>query len=71
MLCQPPWHEDELAVKIANAYNYAQDQAGKLTPEALGFEATQVVPSNPQIGGKVELKHPADALKAIQRYLGE
>lgn len=26
--CQPPWPPDELAVKVANAYNYAQNDAG-------------------------------------------
>ena len=56
--CSPPWELSDLAVKIANAYQYAQDAAGKLTPEALGFEivpgSTPVVnlPSNLQIGGK-------------------
>lgn len=26
--CQPPWDEDELATKVANAYRYAQNEAG-------------------------------------------
>lgn len=67
--CVPPWPVDDLGIKIHNAYRYAQDAAGKLTPEALGFE---VVPSNPPIGGdrtqiehdrtqsENELLHPAD-----------
>lgn len=80
--CNPPWEPAELAGKIANAYHYAQDAAGKLTPEALGFG---VVPSNSQIRGEndtseervakpeekqhvVELMHPADV--ALDEILG-
>ena len=32
--CVPPWSVDELATKVANAYNYALSQAGAGTPEA-------------------------------------
>lgn len=69
--CEPPWEPGELALKIANAYQYAQDAAGKLTPEALGFEVVsnsvaQVatgagketnIPVSP---ASTELLHPAD-----------
>lgn len=65
--CAPPWELADLAVKITNAYQYAQDAPGKLTPEALGFEivaetTTPVeIPSNSQTGGKpTELLHPSD-----------
>lgn len=29
----PPWEEDELRIKVENAYTYAQNPAGVLTPE--------------------------------------
>lgn len=67
--CEPPWDASELAVKITNAYAYAQEAAGKLTPEALGFEeiAGSVAPLRPeqqsQTGNdhsQVEMLHPAD-----------
>ncbi len=49
--CVPPWDEAELELKIANAYQYAQDAAGKLTPEALGFEVDAQIGNEPtQIG---------------------
>jgi hypothetical protein len=32
--CDPPWEDDELAVKVANAYRYAQNEAGCRMPEA-------------------------------------
>jgi hypothetical protein len=68
--CVPPWDQAELALKIENAYAYAQDAAGKLTPEALGFERVADAPtSNPQTGGEVpappapdQLIHPADVV---------
>lgn len=67
--CTPPWEFGELAVKIENAYAYAQDAAGKLTPEALGF--TKIEGSQPAVNGAdqpqteddlddVEMVHPAD-----------
>jgi hypothetical protein len=69
--CSPPWDAAELALKVQNAYAYAQDAAGKLTPEALGFGVDQ-----PQIGNDQsqvendpatqvayrELMHPADVV---------
>lgn len=67
--CQPPWEAGELAVKIQNAYAYAQDAAGKLTPEALGFEPvaeskpTVDKPAEPQTAPAAspgEMLHPAD-----------
>ena len=63
--CDPPWEDDELAIKIANAYQYAQDAAGKLTPEALGFEiVAESTPSVAELAGTQtpprELMHPAD-----------
>jgi hypothetical protein len=64
--CQPPWDTSELEVKIANAYQYAQDAPGKLTPEAMGFEAIE--PETPAEDkpkkSSVTLKHPADILDA-------
>src|SRR5574337_468722 len=66
--CVPPWAGDELDVKIANAYQYAQDAPGKLTPEAMGFEAIPDQPAaveqpdeEPQ--AKAELIHPADVVR--------
>lgn len=65
--CVPPWEPGELEIKIANAYAYAQDAPGKLTPEAMGFEVVE--PERSQKGNdstqnesapKVELAHPAD-----------
>jgi hypothetical protein len=71
--CEPPWAPEELEVKIANAYAYAQDAAGKLTPEALGFEKvaesspelsendrTQTADDRTQEADDAELLHPAD-----------
>ena len=63
--CDPPWEDDELAIKIANAYHYAQDPAGKLTPEALGFEAVAESPAPVDKPAEDqtpprELMHPAD-----------
>lgn len=63
--CVPPWDAGELAVKVANAYQYAQDAAGKLTPEALGFEVVpQSLPPVEKSEVKqtvaTELMHPAD-----------
>jgi len=62
--CVPPWPVDDLGIKIHNAYRYAQDAAGKLTPEALGFE---IVPNSdtsppPVVASDTtnELLHPAD-----------
>lgn len=52
--CVPPWDEAEFEVKIGNAYRYAQDPAGKLSPEAIiaqcGFEA--IPGSAPEISQK-------------------
>ncbi|MFZ5762269.1 MAG: AAA family ATPase [Thermodesulfobacteriota bacterium] len=31
----PPWHPDDLARKVANAYRYAQDKTGRSTPDAM------------------------------------
>lgn len=65
--CEPPWDEAGLTAKIENAYSYAQDPAGKLTPEALGFE---IIPgaAGVEVGSRSEgvevaskLSHPADA----------
>ncbi len=64
--CNPPWNESDLAVKIANAYAYAQDPAGKLTPEALGFELAAEEGSGTQTGSvgttpaPFSLDHPSD-----------
>lgn len=65
--CEPPWAPEELEVKIANAYAYAQDAAGKLTPEALGFEivADVVAPlrqdeQSQDAADDADLLHPAD-----------
>jgi hypothetical protein len=65
--CEPPWDQGELAVKIENAYAYAQDAAGKLTPEALGFEEVdnaevikEAQSDNPKVIENVEMLHPAD-----------
>jgi hypothetical protein len=33
--CMPPWDSDELAIKIENAYAYAQDDAGREAPESM------------------------------------
>ena len=60
--CVPPWTVDDLAVKIRNAYEYAQDAPGKLTPEALGFE---IVPDSgtqvPKTGTTdAQLQHPSE-----------
>lgn len=73
--CVPPWEEGELTTKIENAWQYAQDAAGKLTPEALGFE--KIEGSEPQVDkaaqtqteseqsqpGTEFLLHPADVNK--------
>jgi Bifunctional DNA primase/polymerase, N-terminal/AAA domain len=67
--CIPPWLPEDLAFKIHNAYRYAQDVAGKLTPEALGFsvvigaDRTQNEynrTQNEYKGDTTELLHPAD-----------
>jgi hypothetical protein len=63
--CIPPWSAGDLDVKIHNAYRYAQDAAGKLTPEALGFGIVQgstptVEKSQPVQTEPNELLHPAD-----------
>ena len=61
--CTPPWHAEDLKVKIHNAYRYAQEAPGKLTPEALGFEvvadSAPKAPAAPQTETS-ELLHPAD-----------
>jgi hypothetical protein len=61
--CVPPWPADDLGVKIHNAYRYAQEAPGKLTPEALGFEvvadSAPKAPAAPQTETS-ELLHPAD-----------
>jgi hypothetical protein len=61
--CIPPWHAEDLQVKIHNAYRYAQEAPGKLTPEALGFEvvadSAPKAPAAPQTETS-ELLHPAD-----------
>lgn len=52
--CVPPWEETDLEIKVGNAYQYAQDAAGKLTPEALGFE----VEAESQIGNdRTQIEH--------------
>jgi hypothetical protein len=33
--CEPPWTIDELSVKVANAYRYAQNRPGERTAEAV------------------------------------
>jgi hypothetical protein len=64
--CTPPWDQEELALKVANAYQYAQDAPGKLTPEALGFEtgpeSTPQVDKNAGELNPRELMHPADVV---------
>jgi hypothetical protein len=66
--CNPPWDHEELAVKIGNAYAYAQNAPGKLAPEAMGFEVVDdaavgeqpaaVEEDDEPIGN--DLIHPAD-----------
>jgi hypothetical protein len=70
--CVPPWDDDELETKIANAYRYAQEPAGSWTPEAAGFEVIPEevpTPESPPSGGEApkpepepvdDLLHPAD-----------
>jgi hypothetical protein len=69
--CVPPWDADELEVKIANSFLYAQDPAGKLTPEAMGFGVVQEEGENRPASDQpanteqpaapdVEMLHPAD-----------
>lgn len=62
--CEPPWEQGQLDVKIHNAYQYAQNAAGKLSPEGLGFEVVPNIAesdkaqiSQPAIN---DLLHPAD-----------
>lgn len=38
--CDPPWHPDELKVKVANAYAYATGEAGVVIPEKLFASVT-------------------------------
>jgi hypothetical protein len=73
--CVPPWEDSELTVKVENAYAYAQDAAGKLTPEALGFEVVQEAAASTG-GGQTQIEndrsqpendlllHPADVNEA-------
>jgi hypothetical protein len=35
--CEPPWTPDDLDKKISNAYRYAKNPQGALSPEGLGF----------------------------------
>ncbi len=63
--CEPPWPPELLDVKIRNAYRYAQEPAGRLAPEALGFEAVADqqeinAADKPQISAT--LLHPADVV---------
>lgn len=59
--CVPPWDAPDLSVKITNAYAYAQDAAGKLTPEALGFEPIVEAPETTAPQQRVEVSSPAPA----------
>jgi hypothetical protein len=65
--CSPPWDADELGVKIENAYTYAQEPAGKLTPEALGFE---VVPGAEK-ASIADVLPGSDAAQARKEVFGE
>ena len=40
--CSPPWDQDGLVRKVANAYRYAQNQAGIAAPEAAGFKPIEL-----------------------------
>ena len=65
--CNPPWEYDELTRKIENAYTYAQDAPGKLTPEALGFEVVEEARTGNEDDrteneNTRELMHPADVV---------
>jgi len=66
--CVPPWEAEELEVKIHNAYRYAQDAPGKLTPEAMGFEDVSALNSGttpPIVKLEVNgLLHPANVDEA-------
>lgn len=66
--CVPPWESEALQTKIRNAYAYAQNQAGVLSPEGIGFdtlvESSQIGNDDTQIGtdendDDVEMFHPS------------
>lgn len=42
--CEPPWDPDELQVKVENAYNYAENQAGAKSASAVFAGVTQMEP---------------------------
>jgi bifunctional DNA primase/polymerase-like protein/AAA domain-containing protein len=60
--CSPPWESEALETKIRNAYNYAQNQAGILSPEGVGFEEVVVNENDSsqiENDDDVELFHPS------------
>lgn len=45
--CSPPWDEDALRAKVANAYEYAQNPAGAAAPE-VEFAGVEMPPEPPR-----------------------
>ena len=62
--CSPPWG-DELQTKVTNAYQYAQDAAGKLTPEGLGFRVVESEQSKAQWADPLPGSDAAEARAAV------
>jgi predicted P-loop ATPase len=46
--CVPPWSDEELAAKVVNAYNYAQNSPGALSPQS-DFEAVKPKTGEPEL----------------------
>ena len=56
--CVPPWELGDLETKIANAYRYAQEPGGTMSPEGMGFE--MVPPEEQQSESPPEQKQQSE-----------
>lgn len=62
--CQPPWTEDELNQKVANAYKYGKEAPGAAAPE-IQFQSVSVATSEQQDQGE----HPFAKLNKEYAYV--
>lgn len=61
--CSPPWSQEELEAKIANAYRYGKEPVGSGAPEAV-FSAA--APTTPEAQ---EVSHPVHGLNKEYAYI--
>lgn len=71
--CQPPWHLDELAVKVENAFRYAQNRPASQSPAA-DFAGVGAIPKPNYVKGSAldrDQEAVARPLRATPFVLGD